>query len=121
MLGLFRGSLVCPGVSFLHLPDGFAPAPQFDPFQDIRNDDVVAFGNPSPAHIDMTVACQFHEVAPGSTGPFAPSVSSGGELLMDFLEGAVAVLVALPGWGVPAFLLWLRLELISGLKLKRIR
>ena len=31
---------------------------------------------PAAAHIDMTVACQFHEVAPASSLPFAPPVSS---------------------------------------------
>ena len=63
---------------------------------------------PAAAHIEMIMACQFHEVAPGSSEPFAPSVSSRGDLLMDFLEGAVAV-PARPR-AVPAFLVWLSLD-----------
>ena len=76
---------------------------------------------PAAAHIDMTVACQFHEVAPGSSEPFTPSVTSGGELLMDFLEGAVAVLAALPGCGRPGLFALVAPGVISGLKLKRSR
>src|SRR5258705_94314 len=76
---------------------------------------------PAAAHMEMIMAGQLHEVAPGSSEPFAPSVSSGGKLLMDFLEGAVAVLAALPGGGRPGVFALAAPGLICGLKLKRIR
>ena len=75
-IGFFHGRFVCPGVGFPHLPDGFAPAPRFDPFKNIRKTMSSQSVIPAAAHIEMTMACQFHELAPGSSEPFAPSVSS---------------------------------------------